>query len=338
MDAIMDIIQAQAEEIRFLQMQNGEIMSYVTELQEEYRKVMLDLKDILPELKEMVRLSRQKEWARQVDVAKAIADAKDRELALTLDREQKAERQHEIETRLYACNICMDELPLEEMYIIDNCHHQTCRNCLKRQIEIAVTDKEVHIHCPIEGCKENIDFAQASQILRLVEPEQSSAVLQQYDEILMEEAMRKDPDYRRCYNIIADGEQKKVCNTYARRVMRVENSELFECEECKLVFCGKCSMPEHVGTCEEFMRQVELAQGDANKAAFAIYKSKMHLHQCAKCNRMIEKNKGCNHMTCRCGYEYCYVCGKEWTRNHSYNCTNTQATLPEFSSEEEDDY
>ena len=26
----------------------------------------------------------------------------------------------------------------------------------------------------------------------------------------------------------------------------------------------------------------------------------------------IEKNEGCNHMTCRCGYEFCWLCKKDW--------------------------
>ncbi|KAM4083078.1 hypothetical protein ACB094_08G030000 [Castanea mollissima] len=34
--------------------------------------------------------------------------------------------------------------------------------------------------------------------------------------------------------------------------------------------------------------------------------------QCVKCNHMIELAEGCYHMTCRCGYEFCYNCGAEW--------------------------
>lgn len=31
-----------------------------------------------------------------------------------------------------------------------------------------------------------------------------------------------------------------------------------------------------------------------------------------KCNHMIELAEGCYHMTCRCGYQFCYNCGSEW--------------------------
>jgi len=34
--------------------------------------------------------------------------------------------------------------------------------------------------------------------------------------------------------------------------------------------------------------------------------------QCKKCKFWVQKNDGCNHMTCRCGYEFCYVCGGKY--------------------------
>lgn len=33
---------------------------------------------------------------------------------------------------------------------------------------------------------------------------------------------------------------------------------------------------------------------------------------CYSCHRLIELQHGCNHMTCICKTEFCYVCGQQW--------------------------
>lgn len=38
---------------------------------------------------------------------------------------------------------------------------------------------------------------------------------------------------------------------------------------------------------------------------------KEHTKSCPNCDNAIEKNKGCNHMTCKCGYEFCWYCLEE---------------------------
>jgi hypothetical protein len=33
---------------------------------------------------------------------------------------------------------------------------------------------------------------------------------------------------------------------------------------------------------------------------------------CARCGNGVEKNGGCNHMTCRCNYQWCWICHNQW--------------------------
>ena len=38
--------------------------------------------------------------------------------------------------------------------------------------------------------------------------------------------------------------------------------------------------------------------------------------RCSDCNRPIDKISGCRHMTCVCGYEFCWKCNEKWAAGH----------------------
>ena len=54
---------------------------------------------------------------------------------------------------------------------------------------------------------------------------------------------------------------------------------------------------------------------------------------CPNCKLTIEKNQGCNHMACPCGYQFCWNCLENW-RGHSYGCHKKikMEKLPSFST------
>src|SRR5690606_33883636 len=43
--------------------------------------------------------------------------------------------------------------------------------------------------------------------------------------------------------------------------------------------------------------------------------------RCARCRALVEHGDACQHMTCRCGHEFCYVCARAW---RTCTCTMTQ--------------
>lgn len=70
-------------------------------------------------------------------------------------------------------------------------------------------------------------------------------------------------------------------------------------------------------SCDDVKIQIELS----SKAALLLDTIK-----CPKCPNYIHKYEGCNHITCLCKHEFCYLCGGDWV-GHEYNtCITIQMT------------
>jgi ariadne-1 len=84
---------------------------------------------------------------------------------------------------------------------------------------------------------------------------------------------------------------------------------------CGSVFCFKCGYEGHrPADCEIVEKWVQKNSTDAENVNWIIANTK----KCPKCNVFIEKNQGCNHMTCRnCKFEFCWLCKGDWTQHGS---------------------
>ncbi|KIL93135.1 hypothetical protein FAVG1_03112 [Fusarium avenaceum] len=85
--------------------------------------------------------------------------------------------------------------------------------------------------------------------------------------------------------------------------------------DCK----GKCLLC-HRKTCVECFEKAHpdrpCEQGDAEEDVWAMM-DKNKTVNCPGCGRMVELLEACNHMTCVCGKQFCYLCGNTWL---SCNC------------------
>merc|ERR1712228_257023 len=79
------------------------------------------------------------------------------------------------------------------------------------------------------------------------------------------------------------------------------------CESCGCAFCYYHSNAHAIGpkSCAAYERQM-LKQEKGTSAA-------VDTNKCPRCGILTEKTSGCNHMTCKCKCEWCWVCGKEIT-------------------------
>lgn len=103
---------------------------------------------------------------------------------------------------------------------------------------------------------------------------------------------------------------KPGCENFIRRID--EKGSKITCDKCKYKMCFLCKNIWHGRrSCEESLDKQLL-----------IYKKKFPVKKCPKCKSDIEKNSGCNHMTCsRCNYQFCWICLKVYTFDH-YDLNN----------------
>lgn len=80
------------------------------------------------------------------------------------------------------------------------------------------------------------------------------------------------------------------------------------CSRCQQELCFVCRSESHPGmSCQQY-------QYTQSKFTDAITKfcRKMKWMRCFECGHVIEKKVGCNHITCYCGAQFCYLCGSKW--------------------------
>lgn len=108
---------------------------------------------------------------------------------------------------------------------------------------------------------------------------------------------------------------------------------------CSYVYCFACGEEAHRPTLCRLMREWQMKNSaESENVRWILANTK----QCPNCRKPIEKNQGCNHMTCRkevagCGYEFCWLCLGPWTEHNSntggyYKCNKYEQEMQTESS------
>jgi len=89
---------------------------------------------------------------------------------------------------------------------------------------------------------------------------------------------------------------------------------------CGFRFCFTCRDEAHTpATCDQNKLWMAKCRDDSETSHW-IY---ANTQDCPKCKSAIEKNGGCNHMTCKvCSHEYCWVCKRDWKGHNDYYSCN----------------
>ncbi|KAG4078504.1 hypothetical protein HA402_009216 [Bradysia odoriphaga] len=198
------------------------------------------------------------------------------------------------------CEICL--LPFTEVNSISFvCGHQFCDSCCCRYFEEKIlNDGEANnIRCPHSSCKMLIDD---DTVLNLI----SENARQRWEILIAHTFVKSHPLMRYC--------RSEDCE-YAVKVKVLEPSQVI-CK-CGYESCLKCGEMWHDSvTCDLLKKWIEIQLEDVESAKWM----KEHAKRCPNCKINIEKNGGCNHMSCRsCRHEFCWVCMQDWRGHGSCN-------------------
>ncbi|KAH3759847.1 IBR domain protein [Pelomyxa schiedti] len=190
------------------------------------------------------------------------------------------------------CPLCLEDVDIDEIHTL-SCSHTYCRACLCEYFKERIMSKNLPIVCPNPDCKQEISEREMEM---LIPPE----LIEKMQNFLLDCTFEKNrADYSCC--------PSPDCGY----VFVYEEGDPidFTCPKCNKRYCLSCKVEMHDGkTCAQYQ---EWAKANL-KDTFTEFVKGAKYKQCPNCKCWIELAKGCNHMTCKCGHEFCFSCGKSY--------------------------
>uniref|UniRef100_A0A4W4F8F7 E3 ubiquitin-protein ligase RNF144B n=1 Tax=Electrophorus electricus TaxID=8005 RepID=A0A4W4F8F7_ELEEL len=197
-----------------------------------------------------------------------------------------------------ACKLCLGQFPPEHMSTVSQCQCIFCGECLKRYIELLITDGlQTVITCPDSACLKHGEL-QDSEIESIV----SADVMQRYRRLQFEREVLLDP----CRTWCPSSSCQAVCQLKATEA---STAQLVQCPDCSLRFCSACQADWHGGeVCQESL-PVMTFESEDNGSMGSHEEDEALIKRCPKCKVYIERDEGCAQMMCtNCKHAFCWYC------------------------------
>jgi len=217
-----------------------------------------------------------------------------------LAREMALQYESELQVKDVNCQICLEPIPPCDFMPLELCGDLFHLQCISQYIKTQIDQRQYPINCPIPECSKEIlmvDIAHRTSLEDRVK----------YDTYSLNRFVELNSDSMSC------------CPTPDCKYVFSFTKEFFHlnCPLCRHQYCMKCKCDYHHGkTCKEYLR--EKSESSMDKAFYEFVQGAKY-KMCSRCNHWIEKSQGCNHMTCRCGYQFCYVCGGPYKKCRCVN-------------------
>ncbi|KAK1816479.1 hypothetical protein LTR12_009070 [Friedmanniomyces endolithicus] len=206
-----------------------------------------------------------------------------------------ARRKGDNKPKVGHCVSCGDDLEFFDVARVP-CDHEYCRPCLAKLFELSMTDETLF---PPRCCKTEIPLTR----VRFFLPTDLAKLFEaKYAELSTENRVY-------CHDV--------RCNSFIPTTAVDASNDIVRCPDCDRTTCAICKGPSHTGDCPNdtaLQQLIDVAHAE-------------QWQRCLDCKRFVELEQGCNHMTCPCGAQFCYICGRrwktcacaQWEENHLFN-------------------
>ncbi len=220
--------------------------------------------------------------------------------------------------KIQDCALCLEQKNINEFHIMNGCNESSgckssfCTACLLEHITIHLDEGNTHeLTCPNVKCAKKMHQSDIQTITQ-----KNKDLFDRFDKIAFAEFIMQNNTIKNCPT--ADCECTYEINT--DEIFR------FKCPSCKAKYCSHCQYDHRYISCEDaalmdrdcadcatrHARNIPCdaaARDRAQRESSLVELANRKIKPCPHCKTFIEKNMGCNHMTCkRCKYQFCWTC------------------------------
>ncbi|KAI0523634.1 hypothetical protein F5B22DRAFT_406616 [Xylaria bambusicola] len=192
---------------------------------------------------------------------------------------------YEMDSKIGTCVACNDGISTKKLARL-KCGHRWCDKCLKRRFKVSIEDAQ---NMPPKCCTD--DIIPLKHVNDLFNDDFKRSWNEKFASFL-----NRDRNY--C--------PRAKCREWIRPAdLRHHNNGRTSatCRKCHTEICGLCYKKWH---------KSRRCPVDADTAQFERVAKEAGWKRCFNCQAMVELKEGCNHMTCRCGAQFCMMCGSKW--------------------------
>jgi hypothetical protein len=221
--------------------------------------------------------------------------------------------------KFVTCEICYDDLEWPCDFVrLEECGHNACIKCWQEYIKTKISNMKVTtsfnknetndsdvktLTCLNDKCSVNLSSSFLNAII-------SSKLVKKYIEFYTDlTVIRNRTKYVYCKNSLC----KKIL------VINENRLNLVTICECGYMLCNFCLMDMHFpALCNQANEYFKFIQ--ELKEIHATDETELYTSEgknCPNCGNYMEKNMGCNHMSCVCGFQFCWLCLQDFYANHN---------------------